>query len=278
MTNSIIFPIHEEQIQEFTQIICTYSGIDLSGYSRSFLVRKLQREIHDSGCSSCGAYLAILRNDHERSFGAMQSFTINYTEFFRDPEFFLALRNKVMPFLATYPSIKIWVAGCSTGEEAYSLAILLNEVNLLSRCSILATDINPENLSKAESGIFDASMVRNATSKFYLGGGRTAFHDYVTFGYDKIIFRDGIRERISFVKHDLTCGKIPGQFHLILCRNVLIYFGRNLQNDVIGMFYEGIRNLGYLGLGLQENLLFNKHANRYSIIDRDAKIYRKVDH
>ncbi|MES2531984.1 MAG: protein-glutamate O-methyltransferase CheR [Pseudomonadota bacterium] len=206
----------------------------------------------------------------------LQFLTIPVSEMFRDPSYFLALREQVVPVLHTYPSIKIWVAGCSTGEEAYSLAILLREEGLLKRTQIYATDINPASLEKARQGIFPLEAVRGYTANYQRSGGRQAFSDYYTAAYEAARFDSSLVQDVIFADHSLATDSVFAETHLVSCRNVLIYFNRQLQDRALGLFHESLCHRGFLGLGSKESIDFSGYADRFDTLARAERIYRKV--
>lgn len=200
---------------------------------------------------------------------------VYYTEMFRDPEFFMSLRTNVLPFLSTYSKICIWHAGCATGEEVYSLAILLDELNLLDRCEIHATDVNEINLKNASRGIFPLSLMQESAARYMRSGGKNNLSNYYTAYYDNIIFHKHLRERIKFTIHNLIDDKPFCNAHLILCRNVFIYFNDSLQKKALSSLSNNLQNYGYLGMGLREDFV-DISNNNLSVIDGENKIFRKV--
>ena len=206
----------------------------------------------------------------------LQYLTIPVSEMFRDPSYFLTLRQQVVPVLQTYPSVKVWVAGCSTGEEAWSLAILLREEGLLDRTQIYATDINPTSLDKARQGIFPMEAVRNYTANYQRAGGKRAFSDYYTAAYDAARFDPSLCANAVFADHSLATDTVFAETQLVSCRNVLIYFNRALQDRALGLFHESLCHRGFLGLGAKESIDFSSFATRFDTIARADRIYRKA--
>jgi chemotaxis protein methyltransferase CheR len=206
----------------------------------------------------------------------LQVLTIPVSEMFRDPTYFRALREQVVPVLRTYPSIKVWVAGCSTGEEVYSLAILLREEGLLARSILYATDINPASLERARRGIFGLDDVRKYTANYQQAGGQRAFSDYYTAAYDGALFDRSLADNITFADHSLATDSVFSETHLVSCRNVLIYFNRRLQDRAFGLFHDSLCHRGFLGLGSKETLDFSSYADRFEPVVRDERIYRKA--
>lgn len=206
----------------------------------------------------------------------VQNISVTVTEMFRDPMFYKILRVDVAKRLATYPLIKVWVAGCATGEEAYSIAILLKEEGLLERSIIYATDINQNSIDVAKEGIFPLSYMRNYTTNYQRAGGQGSFSDYYIANYDSALFDQALRKKIVFSAHNLATDESFNEFHLILCRNVLIYFNHELQSRVIDLFYESLCNFGFLGLGNKESISFTDKRLSFDIIDKKEKIFMKV--
>jgi chemotaxis protein methyltransferase CheR len=201
--------------------------------------------------------------------------SINTTAMFRDPGFYLAFRRKVVPLLRTYPFVRIWHAGCSTGEEVYSMAILLEEEGIYDRCRIYATDINEAVLQKAKAGIFPLSTMQENTSNYISAGGTGTFSDYYTAKYDYAIFRPDLRENVVFAQHNLVTDGSFNVFNVIFCRNVLIYFNNTLQDRVQQLFLQSMEMFGILGLGKKESLRYTSVAAYYDEIDVEEKLYRR---
>ncbi|CAN5749387.1 chemotaxis protein CheR [soil metagenome] len=206
----------------------------------------------------------------------LQYLTIPVSEMFRDPSYFLALRQQVVPVLHTYPSIKVWVAGCSTGEEVYSLAILLREEGLLARSQIYATDINPASLDKARQGIFALDTLQKYTVNYQRAGGTRAFSDYYTAAYDAAKFDPSLCANVIFADHSLATDSVFAETQLVSCRNVLIYFNRQLQDRALGLFHESLCHRGFLGLGSKESIDFSGYATRFDPLVRAERLFRKA--
>jgi chemotaxis protein methyltransferase CheR len=201
--------------------------------------------------------------------------TVQVSDMFRDPAYFRSLREQVVPMLRTYPSLKVWVAGCSAGEEAYSLAILLREEGLLSRTLIYATDINPRTLKKAESGIYPADRMVGFTVNHRESGASTSLSDYYTAAYGRAILDKSLRDHIVFSDHSLATDSCFAEVQLISCRNVLIYFNRELQDRALGLFRESLCRHGFLGVGAKESLRFSSHENAFDVFVRQDRIFQK---
>ncbi|TCS35650.1 chemotaxis protein methyltransferase CheR [Paucimonas lemoignei] len=205
----------------------------------------------------------------------LQYFTVQVSEMFRDPQYFKRLREQVLPILATYPSVKIWVAGCSTGEEVWSLAIMLEEEGLLDRCILYATDINPEALKAAEAGIFALDRIAQYSANYQRAGGKKSLSDYYTAAYNGAIFDRRLRRHMVFADHSLATDSVFSEVHLVSCRNVLIYFDKQLQSRAIGLFVDALVHRGFLGLGAKESLRFTSHADKFSEFAASEKIYQR---
>jgi chemotaxis protein methyltransferase CheR len=209
-------------------------------------------------------------------FSALLDFlTVQVSEMFRDPGYYLALRGQVVPLLRTYPSLKVWVAGCSSGEEAYSLAILLEEEGLLSKAIIYATDINPRTLQKAAAGIYDAHRVAGFTANHHKSGARSSLSDYYTAAYGRAVFNKSLKDRIVFSDHSLATDSVFAEVQLVSCRNVLIYFGRNLQDRAIGLFRDALCRQGFLGIGAKESLRFSSQARAFADFVPAERIFQR---
>ena len=202
--------------------------------------------------------------------------SVTVTEMFRDPTFYKSLREKIVRRLATYPFIKIWLAGCATGEEIYSLAILLQEEGMLKRSIIYATDINQNSLQLARDGIYPLQYMKNYTSNYQKSGGKKAFSDYYIAKYDSALFNRDLRENVVFSSHNLATDVSFNEFHMIMCRNVLIYFNQQLQNKVINLFYDSLCPFGLLCLGNKESLLSTDKRKDFSELDKRERIFMKM--
>jgi chemotaxis protein methyltransferase CheR len=196
---------------------------------------------------------------------------------FRDPSYYRSLRETVVPLLRTYPSLKVWVAGCSTGEEVYSLAILLREEGLLAQTIIYATDINPERLQKAEAGVYDADRVAGFTENHRRSGALTSLSEYYTARYRRAVFDKSLKTNIVFSDHSLATDSVFAEVQLVSCRNVLIYFNRELQDRAIGLFRDSLCRKGFLGIGARESLRFSSHGDVFIEFVKNERIFQKRD-
>jgi len=250
---------------------------DFRHYSRVSLKRRLKTALSRLGYDSVAALGDRVLRDRT-AFGTLLDFlTVHVSEMFRDPGYFRSLREAVIPVLRTYPSLKVWIAGCSTGEEAYSFAILLREEGLLARTLIYATDINSSALSAAEAGVYAADRIAGFTESHRLSGGHTSLADYYTAAYGKAVFDRSLRENIVFSDHSLATDSVFAEVHLVSCRNVLIYFDRQLQDRALGLFSDSLCRKGYLGIGARESLRFSAHHGAFAEVSRTDRIYQKRD-
>jgi chemotaxis protein methyltransferase CheR len=248
---------------------------DFRSYSGASLRRRMKAAMERFGCST----LSKLQDrvvHHPETFAALLDYlTVQVSEMFRDPSYFRALRERVVPLLRTYPSLKVWVAGCSAGEEAYSMAILLREEGLLSKTLIYATDINPHILSRAEAGIYDIDRIAGFTMNHRNSGAESSLSDYYTAAYGKAVFDKSLKSHIVFSDHSLATDSVFAEVHLVSCRNVLIYFNRELQDRALGLFHDSLCRQGFLGIGAKESLRFSSHAAWFDDFVQQERIYQK---
>jgi chemotaxis protein methyltransferase CheR len=249
---------------------------DFRDYTGASQKRRVLAAAHAMGCESVSSLQARVMHEPAAFAQLLQFLTIPVTEMFRDPEYYLALRQQVVPFLKTYPSLKIWVAGCSTGEEVYSMAILLKEEGLLERSLIYATDINPESLEAARRGVMPLDRMRLYTENYQKAGGTRAFSDYYTAAYGGALFDRALADNVTFADHSLATDSVFAETHFISCRNVMIYFNRRLQNRVLGLFHESLVHRGFLGLGSKESIDFSSYAQRFEPLVKRERVFRKV--
>ncbi len=273
LSNESVF---ENEVELLIKEIHQQYGYDFSGYARASVYRRVKRFIDLKHLAGVGDLRPKLFSDSYFFEEFLQEITVNVTEMFRDPSFFLALRKEILPILSTYPFIKIWDAGCSTGEELFSLAILLKEEGLLDRTKIYATDINQKVLKKAKEGIFSSSNIKAYADGYNAAGGKAEFTDYYVTNYGSLKFDSELIKNVVFYPHNLATDSSFNEFHLIICRNVLIYFTRELQDRIFNLFDESLVNLGYLALGRKETLAMSKVFSKYNYVNKDNRIYRKV--
>jgi chemotaxis protein methyltransferase CheR len=250
-------------------------GYDFRGYSEASLRRRLAQWLSGSGYATLSLAQSDLLRDRTLFDTLLRGITVNVSEMFRDPEFFKAIREQVVPHLKTYSFIKIWHAGCATGEEAYSMAILLQEEGLKGRFRIYATDINEEIIRKAQEGIYPLQSMQHFTRNYQNSGGTGSFSDYYTAGYNHAILSPSLRENIVFAAHNLAVDSDFGEMNLILCRNVMIYFKQPLKERVLSLFDTSLMPGGFLCLGTKESLDHRDIADRYEAITPRLQIYRK---
>jgi len=265
----------EIELQLLLEAIYQRYGYDFRSYSRASLRRRVQQHLLLAQYDNIGVLLHDVLHRGEAFAALLSNLTINVTEMFRDPDFYRAFREQVVPVLKTHPFLKIWHAGCATGEEIYSMAILLEEEGLYERCQIYATDIDKEVLEKARKGIFQMADLRKYTDNYQRAGGKASLADYYTAKYDNVIMDPRLKKNVIFADHDLATDRVFGEMQVILCRNVIIYFNRELQNRVFRLFYDSLDIGGTLCLGTKESMRFADCAEQFDVIDRNQRIYRK---
>ena len=248
---------------------------DFRHYALASLRRRVRQAMERFDCATVSQLQDKVLHEPAVFAQMLQYFTVQVSEMFRDPSYFKALREQVVPVLATYPSPKIWVAGCSAGEEVWSLAILLQEEGLLDRCLLYATDINPDALKAAETGVFALDRVAQFTANYQRAGGKHSLSDYYTAAYNGALFDRSLRRHMVFADHSLATDNVFSEVHLISCRNVMIYFDKELQNRAIGLFHEALVHRGFLGLGSKESLRFSSYANEFSDFCMKERIYQR---
>lgn len=250
-------------------------GYDFRAYARATIERRTLQFLSGAGCATVVELIPRVLHDADFFSRLARQFSIPVTEMFRDPFVYRTLREKVLPLLRTWPHIKIWHAGCASGEEAYSMAILLREEGLFERTTLYATDFNDEVLERAREGIYDLDRLKEATRNYQESGGAASLSDYYHAAYNAAAMEASLRERIVFSNHNLMADGVFGEMHLIACRNVLIYFNRELQNRALGLFTESLVHGGFLCIGTKEDLQFSSVAEQYEVLDSKARIYRK---
>ncbi len=266
---------NDELVEILLSDVLEVYGYDFTGYSRASLKRRMIRLYELDRFVSFAEYRYKIRTEPSYFNRFLEEITINVTEMFRDPEFYRNLRRDILPKLGTYPFIRIWIAGCSTGEEAYSIAILLKELNLLHKSLIYATDINSAVLDSASQAIIPLNKIKLYTENYIAAGGRENFSNYYTANYSLGKLNDELKSKIIFSTHNLVNDNSFNEFQLILCRNVIIYFDRSLQNKVFELFDGSLEKFGYLALGTKETLDFSDISKKYERMG-SAKIWRKI--
>lgn len=266
--------VEDIELQLLLEALFQRYHYDFRHYARASIKRRLVQARDQMGFPSLSALQDSLLHDPATLPKLLNYLTVQVSEMFRDPSYFRALREKVLPHLRTYPSLKVWIAGCSNGEELYSLAILFREEGLAQRTLFYATDINPQALAAAEAGVYPLDQVRKFTQNHQKSGARTSLSDYYVADYGRAVFDKSLREGVVFSDHSLVTDAAFAEMHLISCRNVLIYFDRELQDRAIGLFRDSLARKGFLGLGSKESLRFSRHAAAFADFDRDDKIYQ----
>jgi chemotaxis protein methyltransferase CheR len=255
--------------------IFRHYGADFRDYSYPSLRRRVWNMIRAEKLSTVSGLQELVLHDPVAMQRLLLHLSVNVTSMFRDPTFYKAFREKVVPLLRSYPFIRIWHAGCSTGEEVYSMAILLYEQDLYERCRIYATDMNEVVLKKAKDGIFPLDLMREYEGNYLKASGQTTFSDYFTSKYDHAIIRKELKKNLIFSHHNLVTDGSFNEFNVILCRNVMIYFNSTLQARVHRLFYDSLRRFGVLVIGRKESLKATVHEHDYEILDGRERIYRR---
>ncbi len=264
------------EVDMLLQAVFLKYGYDFRNYSKAHLKRRINQRLQINGLNTISELQNKVLWDKVFFRTFLQDLSINVTEMFRDPEFYLAFRKKVVSDLKTYARIKVWHAGCSTGEEVYSLAILLKEEDLLSRTQIYATDFNKNVLETARQGIYPKKEVELFAKNYIEAGGKGKFSDYYTSKYGSVLFDKSLSKNIVFADHNLVTDGVFAEVNLIFCRNVLIYFDKILQNKVLKLFTESLTKRGILCLGTKESLRFTDFEHSYSLVDKKMKIFKKL--
>lgn len=269
--------IEDIEIQLLLEAVFLRFHYDFRHYARASIKRRLLQARLHFGVSTITALQERILHDPDMMGQMLGFLTVQVSEMFRDPSYFRALREQVLPHLKTYPSLKVWIAGCSTGEEVYSMAILFKEEGLLDRTIIYATDINPHALAAAKAGIYPLDRIRKFTENHQKSGGRSSLSDYYTADYGRAVFDSSLRANVVFSDHSLVSDAVFGEMQLISCRNVMIYFDRALQDRAVGLFKDSLSRNGFLGIGSKETLRFSRHADAFSDFVLPEKIYRRHD-
>jgi chemotaxis protein methyltransferase CheR len=263
------------EIELLIEAIFKRYGYDFRDYNKAHIRRRILFRTAALGLRSISELQHKVLHENDFFDLILKDLSINVTEMYRDPGFYASLRKEVLPMLKTYPYVKLWLAGCSTGEEVYSFAIMLEEEGLYDRTQIYATDFNPISLETARKGIYSVARIKEYTANYQLSGGINSFSDYYVANYDSVIFNQDLRKNIVFAEHNLVTDSVFAEVHMIICRNVLIYFNKDLQNKVVRLFSESLIKGGFLGLGSKENLMFTEVVDQFTVIDAKEKIYKK---
>lgn len=250
-------------------------GYDFRSYARASMDRRVRLFMTDSGCDRVSALIPLLLHDRDAFSAFARRVSVTVTEMFRDPFVYRALREKVVPWLRTWPHFKIWHAGCATGEEVYSLAILLKEEGIYDRATIYATDFNDDSLDHAREGVYPVGAIKDATANYLEAGGKATFSDYYHSRYDAVAIEASLKERVTFANHNLAVDGTFGEMNLILCRNVMIYFDRDLQDRAMGLFADSLVHGGILCVGTKEDVRFSSLQDHFLAMDSKAKLFQK---
>ncbi|WP_224753958.1 CheR family methyltransferase [Paenibacillus terricola] len=274
--NSTINELEKLEIELLLEALYRHYGVDFRNYAFPVIRRRIWHRIRLERLKTVSGLQDHVLHDPEVFKRLTSDFSINVTEMFRDPSFFRTFRSKVIPLLKAYPSIRIWHAGCSTGEEVYSMAIVLHEEGLLERSRIYATDMNEDVIEQAKLESFNAEHMQRYEINYRLAGGTRAMSDYLMIKHNQVKFHPFLAARITFAQHNLAVDESFNEFHVIICRNVLIYFNAELQHRVHTLFYQSLSPSGFLGLGHKESITFTRFTDCYKEIEHNEKLYRKV--
>ena len=267
--------LEDLEIELLVEAVFRRYGYDFRNYSMASLRRRIRNILSRSEFSSPAAMIPKMLHDRSAMASLVYGISVTVTEMFRDPEVYREIREKVVPVLKTYPFVRIWHAGCATGEEVYSMAILLSEEGLYDRCQVYATDLNDEAIAKARAGIFSVEKIKAYHANYVKAGGKGSFSEYYQAHYDSVIMNKALKKNVVFANHNLAADSSFGEVHLIFCRNVMIYFNQRLQDRVLTLFGQSLVPRGFLCLGTRENIRFSEAADRFEEISRSSKLYQK---
>ncbi len=263
------------ELQLLLQAIYLKYGYDFRNYAKASVRRRVEHFMKKENLNSFAETQHKILYEVNFFDRLLLDLSVNVTEMFRDPNFYRSFRQNVVPFLKKQPFLKIWHAGCASGEEVYSMAILLKEEGLYNKSQIYATDMNQVILNQAKEGIYLINRLKLYTENYQKAGGKESFSDYYIAHYDHVVMNKSLKENILFSDHNLATDGVFGEMHVIFCRNVLIYFNRDLQNRALGLFNDSLINHGILCLGSKESIRFSEHSNIFVDVDKDEKIYAK---
>ena len=263
------------ELKLLLEAVCQKYGYDFRSYASPHIKRRVKAFLDLSGLESISAIQHKILNDIQFFDEFLSNLSINVTEMFRDPKFFLEIRAEIVPILKTYPFVKIWHPGCATGQEVFSMAIVLIEEGIYERSQIYATDFSEASLTKAKQGVYPASDIQLYTKNYQRSGGQTSFSDYYTAHYERVLFNEQLKEKVVFANHNLATDAAFGEMQMIVCRNVLIYFNRELQDKVLQLFFDSLCPGGILCLGSKESLHLSRFNNSFSHLCPKEKIYQK---
>jgi chemotaxis protein methyltransferase CheR len=264
------------EIELLLEGVYRHYGFDFRSYAYASIRRRLWKRVEGERLTTISELQARILHDPDSMERLLLDLSVNVTAMFRDPSFYKEFRDRIIPLLRTYPFLRIWHAGCSTGEEVFSMAILLEEEGLYDRARLYATDINDVVLQRARQGIFPLDRMQEYTENYLRAGGKRSFSEYYTAKYDGALFNSSLTRNIVFSQHNLVTDRSFSEFHVIFCRNVLIYFDRTLQNRVHALFYDSLVTLGILALGSKESLKFSQYEPCYEKLSSTEKLYRKM--
>jgi len=266
----------DQQLAQLLDAVFRSYHYDFRSYAPASLKRRVLAALPHFQCSSIASLAHRLAGDPKIFNQLLRHLTVQVSDLFRDPTYFRAIREKVVPYLQTYPSLKVWVAGCATGEEAYSLAILFSEEGLLDRTLIYATDISPESLRAAEGGVYDVERFARFSQSYLLSGGKASLSDYYVARYGSAVLDRRLKKSILFSDHSLATDSAFAEVQLVSCRNVLIYFDRPLQDRALGLLHDSLCRRGFLGLGGKESLRFSSHASAFRELVPEERLYQRL--
>ena len=268
--------LEETEIHLLLEGVYRQYGFDFRNYALASLRRRIWGAVRDEKLSTISALQDKVLHDPGCLERFLLALSVHVSAMFRDPNFFRTFRAKAVPLLRTYPYVRIWIAGCSTGEEVYSMAILLQEEGLYQRCRIYASDMNEAVLKTAKAGIYPIQLMRGYTDNYIRAGGNRSFSEYYTAAYDNVLMRSALLDQVVFCQHNLATDESFNEFNVILCRNVMIYFDKTLQERVHRLFYNSLANFGLLGLGDKESLHLTAHEHSYEQLANEEKLYRRI--
>lgn len=269
-------PAETVELDLFLEALHRRWHYDFRSYSRASLIRRADLARQRLGCATLSDLQGRLLRDGSILPDVIDAMTVQVSELFRDPAYYLALRRDVIPHLRTFPSLKVWVAGCADGEELYSLAILFREEGLLDRTIFYATEINRRALTRAEAGVYPIDRLASFSQNYQRAGGTGTLADHYTAAYGRVAFDRALRDRTVFTEHNLAADQVFSEVHLVSCRNVLIYFDSVLQDRALGLFAEALTRGGFLGLGSHETLRFSTQARHFAPFDEPDRIWRRT--
>lgn len=268
--------VEDIELQLLLEGIFRHYGFDFRNYALSSLRRRVANFMRKEAIPTISLLQDRILHDRDWLERFLYSLSVNVSAMFRDPHFYRTFRKDVVPFLRTYPFVRLWLAGVSMGEEVYSLAILLKEEGIYDRCRIYATDINDAVLKKAKEGIYPIDLMQTYTNNYIKAGGTQSFSDYYTAAYDRVILKSSLRDNVVFAQHNLASDSSFNEFQVILCRNVMIYFNNELQAHVHHLLHDSLVMFGVLGLGAKETLKFSPHERSYEEINHESRLYRRI--